>query len=295
MALSFESCDLPLFLFADPIFLLLLKDFLELLNCAVVLVSELLELGVLLLLLFALAGAIILFLLAKDLVHEILCRLARVVEQLLAILDDLGCRVVLEVAADGQGSVTIGIALEEIDLGVLDNVLKYIFVSGVLCSQVHNSIIGHWFAHMMIHIFCEELLDALDVGIRPDEAKHQWSEILHLRLEGAALGAATIAGLHRLDVDLHRIELAEDVLHDFSVAMEGSGTDNIADYAVLVALAEADVTNVGQLAASSDEYFHDLDIASDGCLDDEGSRTIELVLVLVLLSLHGWDCCGRLR
>ncbi len=93
---------------------------------------------------------------------------------------------------------------------------------------------------------------------------------MHFRLEGTAFIAVAVTSLCRLQVNLHHVELVEAVLKQVRLAVEGCSTDDVANNTVLVALAEADVANFVQAAASSHELLDHWHVAGAGSLDNEG-------------------------
>ena len=108
--------------------LLLLEDLLELLDRAVVLVSQFLQFRPVLLLFFALACLLVFGLLIQELIHELVSLLGGVIELVLTLFDDFAASLVLLVAANGQSCVAGVVPLENIQSGILYNILKHLVV-----------------------------------------------------------------------------------------------------------------------------------------------------------------------
>lgn len=156
LLLSFERCNLSLLLFALLVLLLLFEDDLELLDGAAMLFCQLLKLGAMLLLLPLLLGLLIFLVLAQQLRHQLICLLARVVEHLLVVFQDLDSLEILELLDDGQGRVTCVVPLEGVKLGVLDNVLEHFHLGAMLSSEVADIVACSSFTDLSVCIAAEK-------------------------------------------------------------------------------------------------------------------------------------------
>ena len=145
----------------------------------------------------------------------------------------------------------------------------------------------------MVRVPCKEHLHDVEVGFESLQCQHQGREVYQFRLVRGDLLWVAISRLHRLDVNLHRIELAQAVLEHVGLAVEGGGANNVAHNAVLVAPAESNVANIGQRAASGHKVLDDWQAASDSSLNDEGCFSVDFVCSRHRFHFryHLWSLC----
>jgi len=156
--LSRHSSDLTITLFLLLLLFMLLEDFLELLNRAAVLISELLELRSVFLLLLTLLGALVLVFLAHQLSHQLVSLNTSVIKDFLALFDDLYAALVLLELTDCQRSVAVVVPFKDIKFGILDDVLEDLLAGGLLGGQVQDIVVGSGLAHVVIRLIAEQKL-----------------------------------------------------------------------------------------------------------------------------------------
>ena len=215
LLLSPHGCHLTIFLFLALLLLLLLKDLLKLLDRAVVLVSQLLQLRSVLFLLLALAGFLSLLVLAHELCHQLVSLLASLIEQVLALLDDLDGTAVVASLADGQSCVTGVIALKNVDFGVFDNILEDRVIDAVLRCKVQDIVIGIGLTDEVVRILAKECLNHFDILHRGDQSKLQRCELVELGFEGSSPLCEAIGGLESLGIDEALVDSIDAVIEDF--------------------------------------------------------------------------------
>ena len=288
LALGLRDSKLALSLLFLLLLLLLLEVRLELLNRAIVLLGELLKLRSMLLLLLLLFGALVLLLLSHQLVHELVGLGCSVIVDLLTLHDDLGTIGVASLLADRQWRVTGIVALKDVHPGVLDDVLEHVVVVRTARNQVQDIRTRVVLFHGVVCITSKQDLDDARVGLGGDQGELQGSEVVQLWLERGAFGDDAVRCLLPLHVDgISWVQVLEAVLKHIRVAMICRRTNHIMSQAILVALAQSDMTNIVQAAPGSYEDLHGLLVASAGGLDNKGRLAI--VEVAVLVRRQGWN------
>lgn len=154
---------LLLFLFLEHLF--------KLLNGATVLISELLQLGSVLLFLLSLAGALVFVLFTHQLIQKLVSLFRSVIVDLLALFDDFRALSVAHRLADCQWGVASVVALKDVSLRVLDYVLEHLVVACVLRDQVHDVRAGACLLDEVVRFSAEQDSDDLDVGVRRDHGE----------------------------------------------------------------------------------------------------------------------------
>ena len=193
--LSFESGSFLSLLVTLLLLFLFLEHMFELLDGASVLLGKLLEFGPLLFLLLLLLSFLVFLILTHQLSHKLVGPFASIIKKSHAFLNDLLCGCVLKLLADGQSSVTLGVAGKDLNFGVLDDVLERFLVGAVFGSQVDDRVVGAIFAHKLVCIFAKECFNHINVRVRTDNGQLQRCQVVHFRLEEASLGSKSVSGL----------------------------------------------------------------------------------------------------
>ena len=194
--------------------------------------------------------------------------------------------------ADRQWRVAGIVALKDVHPGVLDDVLEHVVVVRTARNQVQDIRTRVVLFHGVVCITSKQDLDDARVGLGGDQGELQGSEVVQLGLERGAFGDDAVRRLLSLHVDnVGRVQVLEAVLEHVRVAMICRRANHIMSQAILVALAQSDVSNVVQAAAGSHEDLHGLLVASAGGLDNKGRLAIVGMAVWVLL--QDWHLRGR--
>jgi len=241
--LSFESGGFLSLLITLLLLFLFLEHMFELLDGTSVLLCKLLEFGSLLLLLLLLLSLLIFLILTHQLSHELIGPFAGIIKKSHAVLNDFLGSCVFKLLADGQSGVTLRVASKDLNFGVLDDVLEHLLVGAVLGSQVHDGVVGAFFAHKLVCIFAKEYFNHINVRVRTNNGQLQRCQVVHFRLEGASLGCNPVSSLDRFDIEEAYINFLKQIIKHLVVAMVGSRTNDITCHRVLSALAQADMAN----------------------------------------------------
>ena len=199
--LLLDDGQLVIFLLLGLLFLHLFEVVLKLINSASMLVSQFLELGAVLFLLFALRGALVFVLFTHQLSHQLIRLFASIIGKFLELLNNLDSICTASLFADGHGCITGCVALENVELSILEHVHEAIVVHGVPSGQVNNVVVCTRLTNAVIGLLGKEFLDDFEFLVRADKSELQRREALELWLEGPTLGSLSVSRLDRLDVD----------------------------------------------------------------------------------------------
>ena len=145
-----------------------------------------------LLVLSLLLGTFLLLFLAHELIEQLISLLTCLIKVLPALLNDFNSVCGVEGLGKGQGGVTILVAAEDVNLGILDDILEHLGLGTVLGGQVDDVVFRDNFLHEVVGVGPKEELDTLGMAVGRDNAQLEWREVLVLRLHARAFRLDTV-------------------------------------------------------------------------------------------------------
>ena len=137
-----------------------------------------------LLFLFLAESCSLLSLLDSHQVRQNLIRLVRcLIGKLLTLLNNFDAYLVTPLNADGQWSVTRLVSLEDVDLGVVEDVGQYFFVENRASCQVQDVRSCTALFDALVGVLGEQDLDHFEARFWTDECKLEGCEVVHLWLQ----------------------------------------------------------------------------------------------------------------